>query len=167
MELKTQNSKLGTRNSGSNVFSDVLVDVLSIGHRVCFRASGRSMNPTIREGERITVEPVASSDVRVGDIVLYRTHRAVLAHRVMTIESRDSAGHIFVLRGDASSTCDESAESGQILGRVVSVEREGRCVDLSSRRAKMAHKLRVCASRLKQCVRRGFDKYAKVGNLNQ
>lgn len=35
----------------------------------------------------------------------------------------------FALRGDASSSCDEPVKAGQILGKVVSIERNGRCIN--------------------------------------
>ena len=35
----------------------------------------------------------------------------------------------FVLRGDAGSTCDEPVKGGQILGKVVSIERNGCSID--------------------------------------
>jgi len=57
---------------------------------------------------------------------------------------------IFILRGDASLTCDEPVEAQQILGKVVSVERKGRNIDLYSRKAKMLRLTYTCASRLKR-----------------
>jgi signal peptidase len=131
----------------------VVFDLLSIGYKVCFCANGRSMNPTVREGEKIIVAPVAPSQLRVGDIVLYRNHRGVIAHRVVTIEKREGDARVFILRGDASRSCDAPVESRQILGKVVSVERNGWRMNVSSRRAKMARKLRGYVSRIKAWYR--------------
>jgi hypothetical protein len=57
---------------------------------------------------------------------------------------------LFVLRGDASLTSDEPVETEQILGKVVSVERDGRSINLCSRKAKIFHLAYTCASRLKR-----------------
>ena len=105
------------------------------------------MYPSIREGELITVEPVAARDVQLEDIVLYRSERGLIAHRVIAIASRDS--RVFRLRGDASLSCDEPVEAHRILGRVVGVQRNGRSVTLASREAKVWHKARRLASALK------------------
>ena len=43
------------------------------------------MHPTIRDGEAITVEPVAPCAVKCGDILLYRGAGRVIAHRVVAI----------------------------------------------------------------------------------
>jgi hypothetical protein len=45
--------------------------------------------------------------------------------------------HSFLLRGDASFNCDYPVKPEQILGKVVSVERDGKSVDLCSFRAKV------------------------------
>jgi hypothetical protein len=61
---------------------------------------------------------------------------------------------IFTLRGDASAICDDPVEEQQILGKVVSVEKRGRSIDLYSRKVKMLHIAYVRASRLKRLILR-------------
>ena len=115
-----------------------------------FRAPGRSMYPAIKEDETITVQPVEPSGIKTGDIILYRLEDVVIAHRVVRIERGEDGGSRFILRGDASGALNEAVEPAQVLGRVVSVERGGRSIDLYSRRAKMLRIAHVRASRLKR-----------------
>jgi hypothetical protein len=49
--------------SSNNLLLDLSTELLGRGKRVRFRAPGRSMYPTIRENEAITVEPVAPQDI--------------------------------------------------------------------------------------------------------
>ena len=125
------------------------------------------MYPAIREGELITVERVRASDVKLADIVLYRSQRGLIAHRVIQVSSPQTepsavgaAGFslrassredtlVFRLRGDASLSCDQPVEAHRILGRVVGLERNGRSVSLASRGAKIRHRARRFASLLK------------------
>ena len=86
------------------------------------------MHPTIRNGETITVAPLASSSVRTGDIVLYRHDRAAIAHRVIRVRLSSNGSNRLVLRGDAADCSDEPIRFEQLLGRVLSVERSGRTV---------------------------------------
>lgn len=128
-------------------FINVSTELLRQGQSVRFRAPGRSMHPTIKEGETVKVAPVASFDIKRGDILLYLLGSKLIAHRVVSIKrkkdystthsSKLNPQHLFILRGDASATCDEPVKAQQVLGKVVSVERGGRCIDLYSRRAKM------------------------------
>ncbi len=137
--------------NASKLLLDLTTELLSRGTTVRFRPSGRSMYPSIREGELITVEPVVASDVTLGDIVLYRSQRGLIAHRVVGSSPAQSSvlsPHYF-LRGDASLSSDQPVEAHQILGRVVGVQRNGRSVALASRGAKLWHKARRLASGLK------------------
>ena len=68
------------------LFADVCVGLLNQGQSVRFKANGWSMHPTICDGEMINVEPVLPSQVRHGDIILYRSPRGITAHRVVHIQ---------------------------------------------------------------------------------
>ncbi len=131
----------------SNLLLDLTTELLSRGTTVHFRPSGRSMYPSIREGELITVEPVAASDVKLADIDLYRSERGLIAHRVVEIASRDS--RVFRVCGDASLSCDQPVEAERILGRVVGVQRNHRSISLATRGAKLWHQARRLASGVK------------------
>ncbi len=76
--------------------------------------------------------------------------------RSPTRPSTLSPRHLFILRGDASAICDDPVQAHQVLGKVVSVERSGRSIDLYSRKAKMLRVAYVWASRLKRRMVRIF-----------
>jgi signal peptidase len=135
-----------------HLFTDVSTELLRSGQSIRFQAPGRSMYPTIKEHETITVQSVATSGVKTGDIILYRLEAVVIAHRVVRIERGEHGGSRFILRGDASGAPDEPVEPAQVLGKVVSVERGGRSIDLYSRRAKMLRTAYVWASRVKRWI---------------
>jgi signal peptidase I len=131
------------------MFLDLSRELLGLGHRVRFRPAGNSMHPTIRDGETVTVEPVEAAEVRLGDIILHVAGRGLTAHRVVRIEERSRHGLRFILRGDAMNTCDAPVRPDQVLGRIVSVERRGRSIKVTGRKAKLARAARERASRIK------------------
>lgn len=166
--------------------TDLLADLLRRGHSVSFRAPGMSMRPTIFDGELITVKPVSALDIRKGDIILYTNGKKLTAHRVVRIEKNGSVltqssslnPHpslldtpsslvtpypLFITRGDASGTCDEPVQPGQILGKVVSVQRDGCRIGLDTRRSKISHVLRFYASCLKRWIVRSLR---SIGDTN-
>jgi len=147
----------------SSMFFKLTVDLLKSGRGVRFKAPGRSMTPTIREDEMITVEPVSPSSVRKGDIILYNNETGVIAHRVVYIEKKQGSltPHSFILRGDASIENDKPVASGQVLGKVVSLERDGRRIALCSRWAKTKRLVRLQASRLKRRLRGMIKEYRR------
>jgi signal peptidase I len=143
---------LPSSGSSNHLLLDLSTELLGRGKRVRFRAPGRSMYPTIRENEAITVEPVTPQDVKVGDIILYRLRDSVVAHRVMRIETGKGDTVRFILREDTWGTLDAPVETRQILGKVVSVERAGRNIDPYSTRAKARLLVHTVASRLKRYI---------------
>jgi len=118
-----------------DLFLDVCSSLLLDGHAVRFSAPGRSMHPTILDGDAITVHPVDASAVGKGDILLCRYKGRIIAHRVVHIEHRDGDAPRFTLRGDAHAAPEEMVDAGDVLGMVHSVERNGRSIDLSRRRS--------------------------------
>lgn len=109
------------------------------------------MYPTIRDGEAVTVEPLKAHEARCGDILLYRRESGVIAHRVVRLAGAvDDETRVLILRGDSLATCDAPVRAEQVLGRVISVERKGRKVNLTGRRAEVRRAARRCAARLKR-----------------
>jgi len=131
-------------------FVDMSTELLRHGYTVRFRAPGNSMLPTISNGELITVEPVSACDLKRRDIVLYRFKRRIIAHRVVQIRRIEGETPCFILRGDASTACDYPVETHQVLGKVTSVKRGDRTIDLYSRRIRMLLFVHVWIFRLKR-----------------
>ncbi len=141
-----------TSSVGPHHLGDLSAELLNRGYGVRFRAPGKSMHPTILDGDLITVEPVAPAAVKQGDIILYRLGRGVIAHRLIRIERRNGGVPHFILRGDAPGAPDEPVVVQQVLGKVVCVERGGRRIDPYSWRAELFRRARLCCSRLKRRV---------------
>jgi hypothetical protein len=106
-------------------FLETATGLLERGHAVRFPADGWSMHPTIRYGETIIVEPLGAYEARRGEILLYRSSRSAIAHRLVRLTSVEGDEQL-VFRGDAADCCDPPIAWHQVLGRVIAVERGGR-----------------------------------------
>ena len=111
----------------SGLFAEVMEHALASGTLVQFRAEGRSMHPTIRDGETITAAPVAIADVVRGDVLLCRHGGRVLAHRIVSIAGQGRARQ-FELRGDSQFASHARVAGDDIVARIVAVERGGRSI---------------------------------------
>jgi hypothetical protein len=111
------------------VLVELVQAVLDKGSLFRFCACGRSMIPFIRDGDTLTIAPLANRPPRLGEVVAYSCpteERAKLAiHRVIGRRRRD-----FLVRGDGNGCMPEIVSSENILGLLVSVERDGRQVRL-------------------------------------
>jgi signal peptidase I len=82
-----------------------------------FRASGQSMWPFIRDGQRLIVKSALLSDLKPGDIIVYKADRAIVCHRV--VAKRGPAGQAYCLvRGDNARGAPERVGEPMIVGLV-------------------------------------------------
>ncbi len=102
------------------------------GGRHLLSITGNSMNPSIWDGDRVLVAH-GCTGVRPGDVVVFRHGGNLIAHRVLRIYEGDTGpGLMFVTKGDNASRFDPSLNAGEIVGRVLSVERNGRQMSLDT-----------------------------------
>jgi signal peptidase I len=118
--------------------ADVSADILGRAASLRFIATGSSMSPFIRDGDLVTVRPVNAVDLRLGDVVLYKSFgRRAILHRL--IRRRKQAGAVvYLIRGDASAGACEEVKAEDILGCVVEVSKRGRIVAIGSWRWRVA-----------------------------
>ncbi len=125
------------------LFDDVALALLREGQAVRFRAAGLSMEPSIRDGDAITISPLQRGTARVGDVLLYRADGRLLAHRVI---GRAEADGVLLVRADAPGWEVERVAEGDVLGRIERIDRSGRGVRLQGafirRLAALSHRLR-------------------------
>ncbi|MBN1510513.1 MAG: S24/S26 family peptidase [Phycisphaerae bacterium] len=90
-------------------------------------ARGASMQPFVRDGDTLTVEPVTTAAPRPGDIVFLKSATGnILVHRVV----RRAADRV-ITRGDGSLLTDEPVPMSQVIGRVVVIQRGERTIQVS------------------------------------
>ena len=141
----------------SSLFGAVVAEALTTGTVVRFSAEGTSMYPTIRDGEVITIAPISTGEDAIvcGDVLLCRHDTRMLAHRLVGVTTR-GAERRFHFRGDAKAACDAPVGADAVVGKVISVCRNGRVKPLCGRAARLRHAARRLASRAKTSMIRTF-----------
>jgi signal peptidase I len=92
--------------------------------------SGRSMLPAIHDGDHALVSH-GCAGVQPGDVIVFRHRGTLIAHRVLRIEDGDD-GPTFVTKGDNAPQLDPPLNAGEIVGRVLAIERGGRHTSLDT-----------------------------------
>jgi hypothetical protein len=100
----------------------MVAELLRSGSAVGFVATGHSMSPTIRSGDRLGAEPLRARP-RSGDVLVCESAGRLLVHRLVHTKGGSS-----VCRGDASPTTDPELADASVLGIVSRIERGGRTV---------------------------------------
>ena len=103
------------------LFGVVLGRIVPLTGRETLVIGGSSMEPSIPLGAAVVIEPVAATDIRVGDVVSLRSGpelRSIFTHRVTRVVAR-SDGTWFETKGDANATIDPSLTPARhVIGRV-------------------------------------------------
>lgn len=106
----------------------VIEEILSSGGKVKILASGRSMEPVIRDGQDTVVLKRAENPPRKDDIVLFkRDSGSLVLHRIIAVD-----GSSITLRGD-SQWSTEAVDVSMVMGVLDSVERNGQIIKADSR----------------------------------
>jgi signal peptidase len=116
----------------------LLQEIISArGRRLRLRIRGASMSPTLRDGDLVEVRPVEPAQLRVGDLVLFKTQQGdLLVHRCVT--KSDENGQVwFTTKGDASPSFDSPIGPEQVLGRVNLILRKRRPIYRENSQARL------------------------------
>jgi hypothetical protein len=130
-ELLTQgHMAAGATPSSDEVCLDLAAEVLGRFGEVRFVARGSSMIPSIYPGDLLTVRSQGIAEARHGQIVLALREGRFWAHRLIR-KWREGNRFLLATRGDALPNEDPSMDESQMLGRVTSVVRYGKPVELA------------------------------------
>ena len=100
---------------------ELAAEVLRSSGCLRLRVTGRSMLPTIWPGDMLIIEPLGSSSVAEGEIVLFDRLLRLVAHRV--VRKEDSR---VLTRGDALAVPDAPLDENELMGRVSFILRNGK-----------------------------------------
>lgn len=107
-------------------FTEISREILGQGTALRFRAHGNSMRPFIRDGDVLTVHPVAVDSLKRADVILFRRETEGLTlHRIIRRIAREGS-IAFVTRGDAALAFAEEIPAERVLGKLVAVQRGDR-----------------------------------------
>jgi signal peptidase I len=104
-------------------------DWIAAGRPTWLVLRGDSMRPFLPDGSRVRIAPVAPGQLSIGDLVVYETEGRLVCHRVVRRRARPG-GAAFLTKGDGPRTFPAWISGGDVVGRVVEVERRGRVVRL-------------------------------------
>jgi signal peptidase I len=104
-------------------FESIAQEMLQMGCAIRFEAHGGSMTPTINHNDVITVAPIDSFSIELGDILfIVSSNNELMVHRVIKIIF-DETGLKFITKGDSLSVPDKQISVEQVLGKVTTIER--------------------------------------------
>lgn len=122
--------------------------------RAVFEVRGRSMRPTLRDGDAVLVV-LADRSLRAGDLAVFRLGADAVVHRFV---GRHRDGLLF--RGDGREALDPVVPAGEVLGRVVAMRRSGEWLGLEGTAARGYALAAAWHARFWSAARRGIGPLA-------
>ena len=113
-------------NLGNATKRSLVVDVARTFGQVRLKVTGTSMLPSVWPGDILIIDRCSAAELAVGEIVLCYRSEELVAHRLT-----GKFGKRIVTRGDSLDYYDSPFEEDEIVGRVLSILRDGRYVDPS------------------------------------
>lgn len=105
----------------------MIEEILLSGGRVKILASGKSMEPVIRDGLDTVVLKKAEKPLRKNDIVLFkRDNGRLVLHRIIAV-----SGTEITLRGDCQWTT-ETVDASRVMGVLDAIERGSQVIKAES-----------------------------------
>ena len=109
-------------------FAESLLDE---NHTLSFRMHGNSMYPTLKDGEWGHVEKYSPDQLKVGDIVVFKAHEKLIAHRLIGIIQQNGT-LTFIAKGDKNKDKDEPFTSKALVGKITSFQRKKKVIKVDS-----------------------------------
>ena len=149
IEEKASDQRIVEENSVA--FGDLADGLIASRLGFRFQARGRSMVPVIQDGEVLQVRRANATELKVGDIVLFRENTKFKAHRIIS-KQKDH----FVTRGDAGRDADAAIRKGQIVGKITAKEcaQDGATIRLDN----LSARLNFFAMEARRQARRFLDR---------
>ena len=110
---------------------DLVETLLDDNHALSFSMKGFSMYPALRPGDIGTVEKCTSAQIKVGDIVVFKLNKILVAHRLIDIVIQDD-GNLFIAKGDKNCHKDQAFTSDDLLGKLSSFRRKNNEMKIDS-----------------------------------
>ena len=130
----------------NNQLLDFAESLLDDNHTLSFRMMGNSMYPTLKAGELGHVEKCSPKDLKIGDIVIFKAHDKLVAHRLIDIFQQNEA-QIFFAKGDKNHYKDAPFRSEALVGKLVSFQRKNKVIKADSLYMKMQRFISIHLSR--------------------
>ena len=112
------------RALSDEVLQDLIQETLAKGVALRIHAKGQSMLPFIQSGDKLTIEPLGTSPISIGKVVLFYQPQSkrLLIHRIIARRKQ-----CYLIKADNSGPDDDGWLTDEaVLGCVAAIERAGR-----------------------------------------
>lgn len=101
---------------------------------------GFSMWPFLRGKEKLMVRRIPISELKLGDLILYKANNQSVCHRLVK-KSQTNNGYLIYARGDASFGSAELVNEQMFLGKVIGIIKNDKITSLEGARQRVINRI--------------------------
>ena len=122
-----------------SINNQTLVDfaetILDENHLLRIRMHGFSMYPFLKAGDVGIVDKCLANQLKIGDIVVFKSHQKLVAHRLVAIKQENNQT-LYTAKGDKNKFLDPSFNADALFGKITSIERNEKSIKIDSKTMK-------------------------------
>ena len=107
------------------------IDILENGMMLKIQLGGKSMWPFLRKGDIALVKKNKITDLKIGDIIAFRTSEKLIAHRLLKINNNEE-NYTLLTKGDSLLSKDQPISQNDYIGKIVSYKRNKKTVNVET-----------------------------------
>ena len=142
LESLSQIPKLSHRsdNASMELACGLAQEVVHNFGEVRLSVFGTSMVPSVLPGDQVLIQRATPEEILPGEIAVFLRSGRLFVHRVvdrrvMAAAPKAEETLCLITRGDRQRNCDPPVQSSELLGRVVTIERDRREIKVSPNRS--------------------------------
>jgi hypothetical protein len=117
-------------------YQNLALDLVAQAPTLRLRIVGTSMTPLLRDGDFVILQPLPVEFLRPGDLIAFRCDGDTVTHRLIAIQPDG-----LLTRGDNLPEPDPLVSPERVLGRAISLEKNGHQIRLSKPGWAFAHRI--------------------------
>ena len=117
-----------------DLIASLFIQALREGQSLWFRVASNSMFPLLRKGDEVFIQPAQACEIRPGEIAAFETTSGLVIHRIISIQHTPTGMRLLQMSDVELLASWVKAEA--IVGRVVTIRRASRQIDLQASIAK-------------------------------
>ena len=122
-----------------SINNQILVDfaetILDENHLLSIRMHGFSMYPFLKAGDIGIVDKCMANQLKIGDIVVFKSHQKLVAHRLVAIQQENNQT-LYIAKGDKNKFLDPTFNADALFGKINSIVRNGKLMRIDSKTMK-------------------------------
>lgn len=125
-----------TENIDNQTIVDFAETILDENHSLRIRTQGFSMYPFMQAGDVGYVDKCLARELKIGDIVVFKSHQKLVAHRLVAIKHENNQT-FYIAKGDKNKFFDAAFTADALFGKITSIERNGKLIEIDSKTMKL------------------------------